>query len=67
MKDLMDLGKKVAIAGGKEAMNYFRKSDLNFKNKSKTHFDPVSKADKNTETVMSESYFKISTKRYNNW
>ena len=37
MKDLMDLGKKVAIAGGKEAMNYFRKSDLNFKNKSKTH------------------------------
>ena len=24
MKDLMDLGKKVAIAGGKEAMKYFR-------------------------------------------
>ena len=38
MKDLMDLGKKVAIAGGKEAMNYFRKSDLNFKNKSKYQY-----------------------------
>ena len=59
MKDLMDLGKKVAIAGGKEAMNYFRKSDLNFKNKSKTHFDPVSKADKNTETVMRNLILKF--------
>jgi len=59
MKDLMDLGKKVAIAGGKEAMNYFRKSDLNFKNKSKTHFDPVSKADKNTETIMRNLILKF--------
>ena len=52
MQDLIDLGKKVAIAGGKEAMNYFRKSDLSFKNKSTTHFDPVSKADENTESIM---------------
>ena len=52
MQDLINLGKKVAIAGGKEAMKYFRKPNLDFDNKSQTHFDPVSKADKNTENIM---------------
>ena len=52
MQDLINLGKKVAIAGGKEAMKYFRKPNLDFDNKSQTHFDPVSKADRNTENIM---------------
>ena len=52
MQDLINLGKKVAIAGGKEAMKYFRKPNLDFDNKSQTHFDPVSKADINTENIM---------------
>ena len=52
MQDLINLGKKVAIAGGQEAMNYFRKSNLSFENKSHSHFDPVSIADKNTEDIM---------------
>ena len=52
MQDLINLGKKVAIAGGKEAMKYFRKPNLDFDNKSQAHFDPVSKADKNTENIM---------------
>ena len=30
MQDLINLGKKVVIAGGKEAMNYFRKPNLDF-------------------------------------
>ena len=34
MRDLINLGKKVAIAGGKEAMKYFRKPNLDFDNKS---------------------------------
>ena len=37
MQDLINLGKKVAIAGGKEAMKYFRKPNLDFDNKSQTH------------------------------
>ena len=52
MLDLLELGKKVVIAGGKEAMNYFRKPNLRFENKSHTDFDPVSKADENTENIM---------------
>ena len=52
MQDLINLGKMVAIADGKEAMKYFRKPNLDFDNKSQTHFDPVSKADKNTENIM---------------
>ena len=64
MQDLIDLGKKVAIAGGKEAMNYFRKSDLSFKNKSTTHFDPVSKADENTENIMNVEISKESVNEY---
>ena len=62
MHDLINLGKKVAIAGGKEAMKYFRKPNLDFDNKSQTHFDPVSKADKNTENIMKNFQKSLTSK-----
>ena len=50
--ELISLGKTVVLAGGKEALKYFRRGQLKFSSKSDLSLDPVSIADKNAENVM---------------
>ncbi len=57
-KELLDLAKRVAEKGGKEALKYFRRSGLTIMNKARTDFDPVTDADLVAEAKM-RSYIKM--------
>ena len=50
--NLIKLAKDVAIAGGAEALNYFRKANLQINNKDPFAFDPVTQADMASEDEM---------------
>ena len=49
---LIELAKQVAEIGGEKAMLYFRAKDLTIENKAKWSFDPVTKADLESENAM---------------
>ena len=52
IKHYVEIARQVALAGGAEALKYFRSKNLVVESKSKAKFDPVTVADKRTEEVM---------------
>ena len=57
--NLIKLAKDVAIAGGAEALNYFRKANLQINNKDPFAFDPVTQADMASEDEMRKCILKV--------
>ena len=52
IKHYVEIARQVALAGGAEALKYFRSKNLLVESKSMAKFDPVTLADKRTEEVM---------------
>ena len=52
LKHYVEIARQVALAGGAEALKYFRSKNLVVESKSTAKFDPVTLADKRTEEVM---------------